>query len=75
MNKMNPQFWPLEETQQMWKEHLDAALEKATDHLAGDFAGEIAAYDKVHDLALEMADFFSNGVMKQFPSQFKGPLH
>jgi hypothetical protein len=75
MNKMNPKFWPLEETQRMWKEHLDATLEEATDHLTGDFAGEIAAYDKVHDLALEMADFFSNGVMKQFPSQFKGPLH
>jgi hypothetical protein len=75
MNNMNPQFWPLEEAQRMWKEHLDATLEEATDHLTGDFAGEIAAYDKVHDLALEMADFFSNGVMKQFPSQFKGPLH
>jgi hypothetical protein len=74
MNEMNPQFWPLEETEQMWVEHLDATLEEATTHLTGDFAGEVAAYDTVHDLALEMADFFSNGVMQQFPSQFKGPL-
>ena len=75
MNKMNPQFWPLEETEQMWVEHLDATLEEAIAHFTGDFAGEVAAYDKVHDLAVEMADFFSNGVMKQFPSRFNGSLH
>jgi hypothetical protein len=74
MNKMNPQFWPLAETQQMWKDHLDATLEEATDHFSGNFAGEVAAYDKIHDLALEMADFMSNGVMQQFPSQFTGSL-
>ena len=75
MNKMNPQFWPLAETQQMWKDHLDATLEEATDHFSGNFAGEVAAYDKVHDMALEMADFISNGVMHQFPSEFNGSLH
>jgi hypothetical protein len=75
MNKMNPQFWPLAETQQMWKDHLDATLEEATDHFTGNFAGEVAAYDRVHDMALEMADFISNGVMQQFPSQFTGSLH
>jgi hypothetical protein len=75
MNKMNPQFWPLAETQQMWKDHLDATLEEATDHFTGNFSGEVVAYDKVHDMALEMADFISNGVMHQFPSQFNGSLH
>ena len=75
MNEMNPQFWPLEETEHMWVEHLDATLEEATTHLTGDFAGEVAAYDLVHDLALEMADFFSNGVMQQFPARFQGPLN
>ena len=74
MNEMNPQFWPLEETEQMWVEHLDATLAEAVAHLEGRFEDEVAAYDKVHDLALEMADFMSNGVMQQFPSQFKGPL-
>jgi hypothetical protein len=74
MNAMNPKSWPLEETEQMWTDHLDATLEEATTHLTGDFAGEVAAYDRVHDLALEMADFFSDGVMQQFPSQFNGPL-
>ena len=74
MNEMNPKNWPLEETQDMWREHLDATLEEAITHLTGDFAGEVAAYDMVHDLALEMADFMSNGVMKQFPAQFTGSV-
>jgi hypothetical protein len=72
MNEMNPQFWPLEETEQMWVDHLDATLDEATSHLSGDFAAEVAAYDKIHDLALEMADFMSKGVIKQFPSKFNG---
>ncbi len=74
MNEMNPQFWPLAETQKMWKDHLDATLDEATANLSGDYPGEVAAYDKVHELALEMADFFSEGVMKQFPNQFRGTL-
>lgn len=72
MNEMNPRFWPLEETEQMWVEHLDATLAEATTHLTGDFAGEVAAYDMVHDMALEMADFMSNGVIRQFPGKFRG---
>lgn len=74
MNEMNPEFWPLEETEKMWTDHLDATLAEAVAHLTGDFEGEVSAYDEVHDLALEMADFFSDGVMRQFPDQFRGPL-
>lgn len=72
MNQMNPQFWPLEETHEMWIAHLDATLDEATAHLSGDFAAEVAAYDEIHDLALEMADFISHGVIRQFPHRFQG---
>jgi len=72
MNEMNPKLWPLEETEQMWVEHLDATLAEAVAHLEGRFEDEVAAYDLVHDLALEMADFFSNGVIRQFPGRFSG---
>lgn len=74
MNEMNPEFWPLAETEKMWTDHLDATLAEAVAHLTGDFEGEVAAYDEVHDLALEMADFISEGVMRQFPNRFQGPL-
>jgi hypothetical protein len=72
MNQMNPRFWPLEETHHMWVEHLDATLAEAVANLTGDFAGEVAAYDLIHQMALEMADFMSNGVIQQFPNRFNG---
>lgn len=74
MAVMNPKFWPLEETRHMWVEHLDATLAEAVANLNSDYAAEIAAYDQVHELAMEMADFMSNGVMKQFPGRFKGAI-
>jgi hypothetical protein len=72
MSEMNPQFWPLSMGDPMWKEHLDATFTEAVDHLTGDFQGEVAAYDQIVDLALEMADFMSNGVMLQFRDSFSG---
>lgn len=76
MNQMNPRFWPLEKSRHMWLEHLDATLLEATTHLGGDFAGEVAAYDRIHELALEMADFMSAGVIRQFPQRFnRGAPH
>jgi len=71
MSEMNPEFWPLAEGDPMWKEHLDATIAEALDHFNGNFEAEVADYDLVHNLALDMADFFSEGVMKQFPRQFK----
>lgn len=75
MSEMNPRFWPLEEARTMWREHLDATLAEALAILNGDFAADVDAFDLVHELALEMADFFSQGVIRQFPKQFsKRPL-
>jgi len=64
MAKLNPKNWPLSEGAPMWREHLDATLDEAVKHLGGDFAGEVAAYDKVHSMALEMADFISDGLKR-----------
>jgi hypothetical protein len=74
MAEMNPQFWPFTEAQRMWREHLDATVAEILAHHNGNYAAEVAAYDLVHNLALEMADFFSNGVMRQFPRNFKGHI-
>jgi len=74
MSEMNPQYWPLSMNDPMWKEHLDLTLAEAVDHLTGNYTGEVEAYDQIVDLALEMADFMSNGVMLQFRNDLRVPL-
>lgn len=64
MAEMNPTYWPFAASDAMWQDHLTHTLAEAVAHFNGDFAAEIAAYEEVHVLALEMADFFSNGVIK-----------
>jgi len=71
MSAMNPRYWPLEVGAPMWQDHLTFTLEEATAAFAGTFEADIAAYDKVHVLALDMADFFSVGVIRT-GYRFKG---
>lgn len=71
MAQMNPQFWPFDEANRMWREHLDATVTEILAHHNRQFQVEVTAYNIVHRLALEMADFFSNGVMGQFPRRFE----
>ena len=70
LNSANPDEWPLSDMQSMMKSHLDLTLEEATARLKQDWTGDIAAYDKVHDEILGMADMLSDGIIKQFPDKF-----
>lgn len=71
LSAANPRNWPRGEMRAMMKSHLDLTLEEAAARLNGDFAGDIAAYDKVHQDILHMADMLSEGIMHQFPKAFK----
>jgi hypothetical protein len=70
MNKMNPQSWPLASTRAMWQTHLTVTLQEATTHFLHQCDDEVAAWEQVHLGGLMMADLFSGGVIKQFPSGF-----
>lgn len=70
LNSANPNNWPLKDMQSMMKTHLDLTLAEATARLKGDWAGDVAAYDKVHDEILQMAEMLSDGIIHQFPDQF-----
>ncbi len=72
LHNANPKNWPLEEMQSMMREHLDLTLEEAVAQQNGDYVASIAAYDRVHVQALEMADMLSDGIIRQFPNQFTG---
>jgi hypothetical protein len=71
LSTANPGNWPLADAKAMMKEHLDLTLAEAVDHLQGDYAADIAAYDKIHTQILGMADMLSAGVIAQFPDKFK----
>ena len=55
----------------MMHEHLDLTTNEAVAQLKNDWKGSIAAYDKVHDQILKMADMLTEGIVKQFPDKFK----
>jgi hypothetical protein len=71
LHAANPENWPLDEMKEMMREHLDITLLEAGTYLGGDFAASVGAYDDVHVQALHMADMLSEGIIRQFPSQFK----
>ena len=68
--KENPENWPAAEMRQMMHDHLDITLAEAVDHLKGDYAADIADYDKVHTQILKMADMLTDGIVAQFPEKF-----
>jgi hypothetical protein len=55
----------------MMHEHLDLTTTEAVAHLKGDWAADVAAYDKVHQQILHMADMLSAGIVSQYPAKFK----
>ena len=67
----NPDRWPYEEMRTMMRDHLDLTFSEAVARLQGDFEGDIAAYDEVHEQILHMADMLSDGIIKQFPRSFR----
>ena len=55
----------------MMHEHLDLTTAEPIGRLQGDWAADIAAYEKVHEQIPKMAHALSDGISKQFPNKFK----
>jgi hypothetical protein len=71
LSALNPRNWDEDELSEMMVEHLDTTLAEALSRLGGNFAQDIADYEVVHHHILEMADFLSNGIIRQFPRKFR----
>jgi len=63
--------WPAADMRKMMHEHLDLTTAEAVARIKGDWKGDVAAYDRVHEQILHMADMLSEGIVKQHAAKFK----
>jgi hypothetical protein len=66
----NPKNWPLADMKKMMHDHLDLTTAEVVAQLQKDWSGSVAAYDKVHEQILKMADHLAMGIRAQFPAKF-----
>jgi hypothetical protein len=69
LSKANPN-WKFEDVKKMMDEHLKLTTDEALARIHKDYEADVAAYDKVHEEILQMADALADGIVKQFPDKF-----
>ncbi|NEU32585.1 LysM peptidoglycan-binding domain-containing protein [bacterium LRH843] len=68
-SNINP-YLSKEEVRKLFYNHLALTKLEAVSMITKDFKKSIEVYDKIEAQALEMADLFTNGIVKQFPRKF-----
>ena len=71
LSNANPKNWPQAEMRKMMRDHLNLTTEEVVARLQGNWAADIAAFDKVHEQILHMADMLTAGIVKQHSAKFK----
>jgi hypothetical protein len=71
LHSVNPRHWKLAVLKAELHKHLRLTTDEAAARLQGDWAADVAAYDRIHHHALHMADLLSTGLVKQFPWRFR----
>jgi hypothetical protein len=70
LSKANPN-WAEQEMKDLLYIHLQLLTDEVAAFLNKDWAGEIVAFDKGKNHIVMLADEITNGIMKQFPNQFR----
>jgi len=70
LNSINP-YWSEEVLRAMLHEHLALTKNEAVFRLNKDYASDISTFDRIEQQALEMADAFTEGIVKQCPMYFQ----
>jgi hypothetical protein len=71
LHSVNPRHWPLATLKAEMHMHLTLTTDEAVARLQGNWAADVAAYDKVHVHILHMSDLLADGLVKQFPKRFR----
>jgi hypothetical protein len=66
----NPRYWTLAVMKAELQRHLKLTTDEAVARLQGNWAADVAAYEKIHTHMLHLSDVLSDGLMKQFPRRF-----
>ena len=69
LSAANPKNWPAADMKAMMRDHLAATTAELEARLNKDWAGDVKAYDRVHDQIVMMSDALSDGIIKQFPTK------
>lgn len=69
LSSINPN-WPKPVLTKMLYDHLHMTKEEAVLRLSHKFKSDIETFDRIEKQALEMADAFTDGIVKQFPHLF-----
>ena len=68
-SSINP-YYDREEVRKMLYRHLELTTNEVAMRLAENYKADIEAFDKVEHEAMAMADYFSTGIIRQFPDKF-----
>jgi hypothetical protein len=71
VSRLNPRQWKRAALASMLREHLRLTTNEVVARLQGNWAADVAAYDRIHTHALMMADALSAGLVAQFPRRFR----
>jgi hypothetical protein len=69
LSGVNP-YWPEKEAQDMFYELIRLYQNEAVERLCGDYGGDIAQFDEAVVQVIELADLFSEGIVRQFSDRF-----
>lgn len=68
-SSINP-YYNKETVKEMLYRHLDLIKQEVSESLLKNYPADINTFDKIEQQALEMADYFSLGIMKEFLQMF-----
>ncbi len=69
LSSINP-YYDKEVLRNMLYNHLDLLREQIQNRIAANYPADIDAFDAGEEEAMDMADYFADGIMQQFPENF-----